>query len=75
MKEEKLKKFLADEQMVVVVKEVIREVFMRPREKTDVQTLAAERIAINLLEEAWRELQRYKASTEKRPDRPPNMAV
>ena len=41
------------------VKNVLREAFLKSQKTTDVQTLAAERMAINLLEEGFKELQKH----------------
>jgi hypothetical protein len=59
---EKIKRFLSDAVMAASVKEAIRETFLRPRAKLDVQVLAAERLAIDLLEDAWKEMEKYKTS-------------
>jgi len=54
----KIKRFLADQEMSETVKRVIRDSFLKPREKSDVYILAAERIAIELLNEAFKDLER-----------------
>jgi hypothetical protein len=57
---EKITRFLNDVVMAEAVKRVLLESFMKPSKDTDVQTLAASRIAIDLLNEGWKELQKYK---------------
>ena len=56
---EKIKRFLSDKVQANAVKNVLREAFLKKSGNTDVQTLAAERIAINLLEDGFKELGRY----------------
>ncbi len=62
-KREKIKRFLADKVMSDAVFEVLLDSYIKPRAKLEVTTLAAERIAINLLDEAWKELQKYQGET------------
>jgi len=47
------------------VKAVMLKAFLKTSGNKDVQTLAAERIAIDLLEEAYRELNKYASQEEK----------
>ena len=61
----KIKGFLSDAVMSNAVKEVLREAFLKNSGVNDVQTLAAERIAINLLEEGFKELKKHSNQTEK----------
>lgn len=58
--EEKLKRFVSDSVLLEAVKEVLMECYLRPRKDADVQVLAASRIAIDMLREAWKELLSYK---------------
>ena len=55
----KIKNFMSDKIMSNAVKNVLREAFLKSQKTTDVQTLAAERMAINLLEEGFKELQKH----------------
>lgn len=57
--ENKIKGFMADEMMAGAVKKVLTETFLRSQKTADVNTLAAERIALILLDEAYKELKRY----------------
>lgn len=63
-KKEKLIRFLQDESMERAVYETLLDIFLRKNETGDVQVLASERIAITLLQEAWKEL--YKLKNEKK---------
>lgn len=67
-KQEKIQRFLADNVMSESVYEVLRAAFTKTRTYKaaypDVNFLAAERIAADLLEEAWNELQRIASKTE-----------
>ena len=56
----KIRRFLDDPSMAEAVFNVMRSTFMKPRAKLEVTTLAAERIAINLLDDAFKELERVK---------------
>lgn len=60
---DKIKRFLNDKAMSQAVYDVVLNAFLRPR-GGDVQQLAASRLAIDLLQEGWRDLAKY------RPDEP-----
>lgn len=60
IKADKLKRFMLDETMSDAVYEVVQSAFLRGRGLRDVQLLAAERLALDLLEDAWSELERFK---------------
>ena len=53
----KIKGFLADEIMSNAVKNVLRESFLKDR-KGDVQMLASQMLAVNLLDEGFKELRK-----------------
>lgn len=63
---QKINRFLMDEVMSGAVYQVILSSFLKPKPRAEVtyHELAAERIAINLLEEAWKELQKHRAEAE-----------
>lgn len=61
-KKEKISRFLRDERMSEAVREVIQTAFLKPQTNKDIYYLAACRVALDLLEDAWRELNRYKES-------------
>lgn len=55
---------MADEIMVDAVKKVLLKTFTKDHGTTDVQTLAAERIATILLEDGFKELKKYSIKAE-----------
>ena len=55
---------MADKIMSNAVKEVLRETFLQNHGTKDVNTLAAERIAISLLDIGFKELKKYSAKAE-----------
>lgn len=59
--QEKIARFLKDEIMSNAVYDTLLSTFLEGTKTTDVQTLAAERIAITLLQNGWKTLERYKA--------------
>lgn len=59
---QKIVRFLQDEVMSSSVREILRESFLKSRPEKDVQTLAASRLAIDFLEDGWKELQKLKSS-------------
>lgn len=63
-KREKINKFLSDKMMSGYVWEVVLASFLRQRKDADVQLKAAQMIAIELLHEAWKELERDRTSQE-----------
>lgn len=60
LKKQKIEKFLNDEVMSKVVYDVLVESFMKPHSMSDVNLLAASRLSINLLQDSWKELSKYK---------------
>lgn len=64
-KKEKINRFLSDAVMSSSVYEVLLDSFLDTEKyKNDVQLLAASRIAIDLLQEGWKDLQKYKKQAE-----------
>ena len=59
IEKEKIKRFMSDKVMAEAVRKSILETFLKPQKDKDVQVLAASRIAIDLLQEAFKDLQRY----------------
>lgn len=59
---QKLNRFLNDEVMSKSVYEVLLQSYLRPKERSDVNLLAASRLAIDLLQEGWKELAKYQVS-------------
>jgi hypothetical protein len=60
----KINRFMMDTVMSNSVYEVIRNAFLKNKGQRDLQILAAERIAIDLLEDAWKELLKFKSEKE-----------
>lgn len=65
LKKQKIKQFLNDKLMSVSVKEVLRESFLKARGERDVYKLASERMAIDLLEEGFKDLSKIALKEEK----------
>lgn len=57
----KVKQFLSDKEMNATVKGVLRDKFLE-RKNTDVHYLAAQTLAVQFLEDAWLEMDRYRQS-------------
>ena len=57
---EKLKRFANDISLMEAVKEVLTASFLRERAEKDVHYLAAKSLAVEYLEDAWRELARVR---------------
>lgn len=60
----KVQRFANDEALSDAIKQLIRESFLKPKPNRDVYQLAAVTIAIGLLDDAWREIERYKQNVE-----------
>ena len=54
-----IKKFINDPAMSSAVHDSVYQFFLKRRKTDDVQMLATERLALFLLEDAWKDLQRY----------------
>lgn len=59
MEREKIKKFLADKGMAAAVYNVLLQSFLEDQPVKDVQTLAANWLAIERLKSGWKNLERY----------------
>lgn len=60
----RIERFMADPLLSSAVKDVIMASYLKKAKSNDVNYLAASRIAIDLLEEAWDILGRYSQSDE-----------
>lgn len=60
----KIDRFLKDELMSRSVFEVIRKSFLRNKGVRDVQVMAAERLALEFLDVAWQDLNKYKSTED-----------
>lgn len=74
LKKAKVTQFINDKLMVAVVKQVITETFLKPR-SSDVYQLASERLAINLLDEAFKEMARLENVPKKEENPPQNIGL
>lgn len=63
-RQEKIKKFLADPMMSDVVFQTLLQSFLKRRDTDTVEMKAAERIAIDLLQEGWKELEKIKNTSQ-----------
>lgn len=60
----RVKKFMRDVDTANAVRNVLTKAFLKKRERSDIYMAAAERLAIDLLEDAWRELEKIKGQDE-----------
>ena len=64
---EKVTQFLNDTLMADTIKVVFEDILARPSKDRDVHLLAAKMIAIELLQETWKELAKLKNEKEQEP--------
>jgi len=64
---EKVTQFLNDTLMADTIKDVFEDILARPSKDRDVHLLAAKMIAIELLQETWKELAKLKNEKEQEP--------
>lgn len=62
----KIKQFLADKELQGTVKSVLTSKFLE-RKNTDVHYLAAQTLAVQFMEDAWAEMERYKQNETEKP--------
>jgi len=67
IKQAKIEKFLNDRAMAGAVYETLRSSFLKGKGQRDIQVLAAERLAVDLLDEGWRELNKYRSEDSHEP--------
>jgi len=60
----KIERFLLDESLSSTIFSVLLGKYVEKRPHVDVNMAAAERIAIDLLHDAWKELERFRPSEE-----------
>lgn len=53
---------MMDEAMVNAVYDVVRDSFLKSKGVRNVEILAAERLAVDLLNDAWKELEKFKVT-------------
>lgn len=64
LKRNKLVTFANDPQMMMAVYDVLLNNFLKEKSQHEVYVAAAERIAVDCLKKAWRELENYKAKSD-----------
>lgn len=62
----KIKQFLGDKEMQLTIKNLLRDKFLEKR-NTDVNFLAAQALAVQLLGDSWIDMERYKQSEAIKP--------
>jgi len=74
---DKLIKFANDKVMNQAVFNILLNTFIKPKPRAEVGVggLAAARIAINLLTEAWKEVDKYYAINEEKADKPKQIGL
>lgn len=60
----KLKRFLGDKELQNTVKIFLQSKFLTKRSSSDVNTLASQTLAHQMLQEAWEEMERFKVNSE-----------
>ena len=63
-KRARIRGFMNDAGTSTALYEELMRIFTKPQEVTNTEVLAAERIAINRLQDAWKELSRYKSEAK-----------
>lgn len=63
---EKIVRFLHDKLTSEAVRDFLLFSFLRPHPNADVQLLAASRLAIDLLQDGWKEMERLKVGGEEK---------
>ncbi len=71
----KLDLFIKDQVMSDAVYEVIRDAFLSKKGKKDIQVLAAERLAIDLLDDAWKELSKFNSINSEKQSQSGNVGL
>ena len=72
---EKVTQFLNDTLMADTIKNVFEDILARPSKDRDVHLLAARMIAIELLQEAWKEMAKLKNEKEQEPRKGTNPGI
>lgn len=61
---EKLNQFVNDTAMNTAVRQLLESTILKPKGNKDVNYLASERIALDVISEAWRELDKFKINSD-----------
>ena len=72
---EKITQFLNDKAMSDTIKGILEEILARPSKDRDIHLLAAKTIAIELLQEAWKELNKLKNERDQEPRQGTNPGI
>lgn len=64
MNHEKIKRFVSDKVMCESVRQAVLDSFLNRKAEQDVHVLAAKSLAIEMLQQAWRDLERYRTESE-----------
>ena len=67
--QEYIQRFLNDKAMSNAVYSVLLQTYLKPKQYSDFHEAAAYRMATDLLQEAWKELEKHRAAVEQE-DRP-----
>lgn len=67
--------FMNDEATSGVVFKAIRDSFLKPSINKDISHLAASRIAIDLLGDAWKDLEKHRSKVMEKVDKPKNIGL
>lgn len=62
----KIKQFLGDKEMQGTIKSLLRDKFLE-KKNTEIHYLAAQTLSVQLLEESWTEMERYKQNETVKP--------
>jgi len=71
----KIKQFLRDESMAFSIKEAMKDAFLKPSKDRSIENLAARFIAVELLEEAWKDLKRFQDEEESKANKSPQIGL
>jgi hypothetical protein len=72
---EKVLRFLSDKLMSDTVRHVIERSFLKPTKGLSVHELAAARMAIDMLDDAWKDLQKSRSEVERESEVKTNRAL
>lgn len=73
--QEKLKRFAQDQRTREAVHRLLLASFLKPRKGADVHELAASRLAIDMLQDAWKDIEAYRHIEDDAPERGGNPGV
>lgn len=71
----KIKQFLMDEAMAHSIKEAMKDAFLKPSKDRSIENLAARFIAVELLEETWKDLRRFQDEEENKGNKSPQIGL